>query len=195
MKPTVHTFELMYRLAITFTMVALLGCGSGSNSAGNEPTDRPATITFQLKFNQSLNHALKIPVTHAIGEPDICNDYLIDTIEVQVYRTQDDTEVASAQEACTAHSLTITNVPAGESLSVMCKGYIAGASAWQGRMDGIVAEAGQNTDIGVIDMQYIGNDSTAPEIVSTFPAADAANNANGLVVWKSGSNYIYLSCP
>jgi hypothetical protein len=56
---------------------------------------------------------------------------------------------------------------------VVCKGFIGPNTAWLGRRDGIVAIADQNTDIGTIDMQYIGDDTTGPEIASTFPAADA----------------------
>jgi hypothetical protein len=175
MKLATRAFELMYRLAITFTIVALMGCDSGSNSADNESIDRLATITFQIKINQSSNRTLNIPVNHAISEPDICNDYLIDTIGVQVYRTQDDVEVASAEVDCAEHSLTVSDVPAAETLHLVCSGYVGSNPVWQGRVDDIVAVAGQNTDLGAIVMNYSGDDGAAPEVVSTFPAPDAAN--------------------
>ena len=41
------------------------------------------------------------------------------------------------------------------------------------RFDGVIPF--RQRDIGIIDMLYIGNDSTAAEIASTFPAADSAN--------------------
>lgn len=187
MKPTVHTFERMYRLAITFTIIVLLGCGSGSNSADSEPIDRSATISFQLNFNQPSNHALNIPVNHAIGEPDICNDYLIEKIHVQVFRNRDDSEAASVEADCAEHSLTISKVPAAKTLYLVCKGYVGSNPVWQGRVDGIVAVAGQNTELGVIDMNYSGDDGAAPEVVSTFPEPDAANvdlNASIVVVFN-----------
>lgn len=187
MKPTLPTFELICRLAITFTIIAFLGCGSGSNSADNESTGQSATIAFQIKFNPPSNHALNLPVNHAIGEPNICNDYLIDKIGVQVCRTQDDSEVASADAGCAEHSLTVSNVPAGETLHLVCMGYVGSNPVWRGRIDDIVAVAGQNNDIGIIDMNYIGNDGIAPEVVSTFPATDAANvdlNSSIMVVFN-----------
>jgi hypothetical protein len=162
-------------LIINFAIIAILGCGGGSNSSDNASVGRPTAVTFRLSVNTSSRHAPKLAVSHAIAEPDICNDYLIDTIDVQVYRTRDNTEVAATQEACAAHTLTISPVPAGEPLYVVCKGSISGAPVWQGRRDDVVAKVGQSTDIGVIQMQYTGTDSTAPEIASTFPPADAAN--------------------
>ena len=126
MRLPVRTFELMFGLAITFTIVALLGCGNESNPADKESTDRSATITFQLNIDKPLNHSQNIPVNQAIGEPDICNDYLIDRIGVQLYRTQDDSEVASAEEDCGRHSITVYRVPEAETLYLVCKGYVDG---------------------------------------------------------------------
>jgi hypothetical protein len=186
-KPNVHTFKRIFRLAITLTIVVLLGCGSGGNFADNEAADRSASISFQFNFDRFSHHAAKLPVSHAIGEPDICNDYLIEKVEVQVFRTQDDSGVASAQADCARRSLTITNVPAAQPLYLVCKGYVGGNSVWQGRMDDVVAVAGQNTDIGAIDMTYSGADGDAPEVVSTFPPSDAANvdlNASIVVIFS-----------
>jgi hypothetical protein len=173
MTPNVNILKRICGLAIPFTLIILLGCSADNED--NEPAGRSGAITMRLAVARSSRDAPKPAVRHAVSATDICNDYLIDTIDVWVYRTGDGAEVASAQEACAAHSLTIAGVPAGESLYIVCKGSMAGAPVWQGRRDDVVAKAGQRTDIGVIQMQYIGTDNTAPEIASTFPAADAAN--------------------
>jgi hypothetical protein len=169
------TLDLMYRLGILLTLILVSGCGSDSESADKAASDPSAAITFELDFSHPSNHATEALVDHALGEPDICNDFQIDTIGVQIYRTVDDTEVASAQSDCTDHTLTVTNVPAAESLYVLCYGYIGLDTIWQGQVDNIVAEAGQTTNIGIIDMYYIGDDTAGPAIVSTFPEKDAAN--------------------
>jgi hypothetical protein len=187
MNLTTRTFEVMYCLAITFAIVALLGCGNGSTSADTESPDRSATITFQLKINQPPNQSQNIPVNQAISEPDICNDYLIDTIGVQVFRTQDESVVATAEAGCAEHSITISNVPEAETLYLVCRGYVGGNPVWQGRVDDIVAVAGQNTDLGTIDLNYNGDNVAAPEVVSTFPAPNAADvdlNASIVVVFN-----------
>jgi hypothetical protein len=181
-KPNVHTFERILYSAITLTIVLLLGCGSGSNSVENKATDRPASISLQFNFIRSSNQALKIAVNHAVGEPDICNDYMIDQVEVQVYRMQDDSTVTSAQADCARHNLTISNVPAAQPLYLVCKGYVDDNPVWQGRMDDVVAVAGQHTDIGAIDMNYRGDDAAPPVVISTFPAPDAENvDLNALI--------------
>lgn len=167
----------MYRLCILFFIVSFIGCDGGNSSEYRESSNRSATISFQLTFTQSQRQHAQTRIDNAISEPDVCIDYEIDTIAVSVYQTHDDTEVASAEGACADHSLTVKNVPAGKSLYVVCEGLVGPNTAWQGRRDGIVAIADQNTDIGIIDMQYIGDDTTGPEIISTFPSADAMGTA------------------
>jgi methionine-rich copper-binding protein CopC len=175
MTPTGQTLAWIDHLAIVFAMISLLGCSGGNNSSDNEPTVRSGTIAMRIAVAPPSNHSPNLAVNLAVSEPDICNDYLIDTITVQVYRAMDDAEVASAEEACAVHSLKITGVPAGEPLNVVCQGSMQGAPVWRGRKEGVAAETGQSTDIGVIQMQYIGSNNTTPEIASTFPPADAAN--------------------
>lgn len=165
----------MYRLGILCLIVSFLGCGGGTSSQNRESPDRSATISFQLTFAQPPGQHAQTRIDHAIGEPDICRDYAIETIAVSVYQTQDNAEAASAEGACTDHSLTVNSVPAGQSLYVVCKGLIGPNTAWQGRRDGIVAIADQTTDIGTIEMQYIGDDTTGPEIASIFPTSDATS--------------------
>lgn len=165
----------MYCLCNLFLIVSFIGCGGGNSSENREPPNRSAAISFQLTFAQPPSQHTQTGIDSASSEPDVCIDYGIDTIAVSVYQTQDNTEVASAEGACADHSITVKNVPAGKSLYVVCKGLFGPNTAWQGQCDDVFAIADQNTDIGIIDMQYIGDDTTGPEIISTFPAADATD--------------------
>jgi cyanophycinase-like exopeptidase len=103
MTPTGQVLARIHRLAITFTMIALLGCGGGSNSSDNEPSVRSGTLTMRIAIAPASHRAPNRAVSYNLAKPDICNDYLIDTIAVQVYTARDDAEVASAEEACAEH--------------------------------------------------------------------------------------------
>jgi hypothetical protein len=93
--------------------------------------------------------------------------------------------VAWSEGSCADHSLTLTNVPAAETLYVVCKGDVDDRPAWQGRVDDIVVTAGQQKDIGTVDIQYIGYDTVAPEIAATYPYTDATDN--DLIVARTGN--------
>jgi hypothetical protein len=163
-------------------MIVFTGCGGGSPSRG-EKGGRSASLTFQLNFASPSGESSETPGVRAISEPDVCRDHQIDTIAVKVHRAVDNSEVASAQSECSDHSLTVTKVPANEELFVVCRGSGGGEIIWQGRKDGIIAAASQNTNIGAIDMTYVGADSAAPFIVSNFPTADASDVDLKAWVW------------
>lgn len=170
-----RTYEILYRLSILFLIVSLVGCSGGKSSKNKETPDRSTSLSFQIDIATPSGHISNVVVDNAIGDPDICSDYGIDTITVQVHQTQDNSEVTAAESACSDHRLTIKGVPAGESLYVVCKGNKGNMTAWRGQANHIVAKAGQNNDIGIIHMTYIGDDTTVPKIVSTYPTEDAEN--------------------
>ncbi len=158
-------------------MVLLWGCGGGGGSeqAGDGSSDRSAAIRFQLEFEPSSKQVTSARSRRAIAEPNICDDYLIEEIVVEVYRTLDNAEVASVQQSCSAHSLTIGDIPAGVNLYVVCKGYIGQQIHWQSQVDNITVNAGQTSNIGIMVMRYIGTDESPPEVTSTSPEQDTFN--------------------
>lgn len=167
-----HFIRPGYCLCFIFTIVVFLGCNGGNSPTGKDSSDPSASLTFQLSFASPSDHEPKAQTVRAIGEPNICQDYLIDTITVNVHRVKDNSEVGAVQGDCIDHSLTVTKVPAAENLYLVCKGLVGGEAVWQGNRDGIVAKAGQDTYVGEITMVYIGADTVAPVSISTFPVAD-----------------------
>lgn len=176
---TMNTTSWFPVVIVAIFIMALNACGSGDDSSplGQNNNDSTA-IHFQLQFKPNTDQDGQYLARQALAEPNICNDYLVQDIQVEVYRSSNDALEASEERNCGAHDMTIQNVPADVDLYVICKGYVAQQVCWQGRADGIVANADQNTDIGTIAMTYICDDQTPPGIETSLPGTitDASIN-------------------
>lgn len=164
---------------VVISIMTLNACGPEDDSTplGQSNNDSTA-IHFQLQFEPRTEKNGQYQAMQALAEPNICNDYWVQDIQVEVYRSSNDVLEASEERNCGAHNMTIQNVPADVDLYVICNGYVAQQVCWQGRADGIVANADQNTDIGTIAMTYICDDETPPEIETSLPGTitDASIN-------------------
>lgn len=151
-----------------FVLIFLCSCGSGDNSSHSSSSGDSATLSFQLQFQRFTDLDLKIYSPKA-ADPDVCEDYLIETIQVDVHRSSDDSVVASAERPCSDHVLTVNDLPAGVSLYVVCKGYVGQQLTWQGQVTDIVLSEGESRDVGPILMDYLGDDQTPPQVVTVYP--------------------------
>lgn len=112
---------------------------------------------------------------------DICTDYGIDTVSMQVLSGA--AVVAEGSFPCGAHSGTINDVPAGSGLVVRLQGSIGGSVLWRGNSDNAVTvNPGQTTNAGTIAVAYIGADNVAPTIVSVSPDNNTTNVPNAAAV-------------
>ena len=129
-------------------------CGSGNESNSISTASDTGSISFTLKWqNSQLN-------TYEIQSPsgDVCTDYFIQTVNAEVFDSSD-VSLVKASWDCTAHQGTIPGVPVGEDYTVSIEGIVTGNSDnadWQALITEISVIEDQNTDIGTVEMIYIG---------------------------------------
>jgi len=112
---------------------------------------------------------------------DVCVDYGIDTVSMQVLSGAN--IIAENSFPCGAHTGTLKDVPAGNNLVLRLQGSIGGTVLWRGNSDNTIGvHPGQTTDAGKVTVAYIGNDSVAPTIVSVSPDNNAKNIPNASTV-------------
>ncbi len=152
---------------IVMFLLLLTACGSGKDSSGDSSSES-GSISFNLVLRNTSDQTMiaKSP------SGDICVDYLIDSIEAAVLDASD-TVVASANWPCSDHQGTLSNVPAGSHLTLAVNGIVAATADWQSQLPGISVSAGQDTDVGTMELTYQGADETEPTILSLFPDSNA----------------------
>jgi len=97
----------------------------------------------------------------------VCVDYSIDTINFDVHDASN-TLVASYSFDCSAHEGLLDEVPVGSGLRLTVIGTtVSGSDDWWGEILDITVRAGQTTELGTVDVSYIGDDAEPPRVVST----------------------------
>jgi hypothetical protein len=151
-------------------VLALNACGSGGDGAPPEPADNDTGgITFQLQFEPRPDQYGLAVHKEALADPDICADYLVQDIQVNVYRSSDETLDASVAQNCEAHELAVNSLSANVDLEIVCQGYVNQQACWEGRIGNVVVDPGRITHIGTIVMTYICEDQTPPRIETSYP--------------------------
>ena len=169
--------------------IALLpACGSSPGSTSQTGVSQGPTtgsLVFTSSWEPPPAAALAAPTITSAGSSlaplaaavDICVDYGIDTVSMQVLSGT--TVVAESSFPCGAHAGTLNDVPAGSNLVVRLQGSVGGNVLWRGNSDNAVTVSpGRTTDAGKITVGYIGNDNVAPTIVSVSPDNNATNVPN-----------------
>lgn len=146
-----------------------LGCGTGNNSTDPKGASNTGNIYFNLCSDSHSPMAIDPAAVRNAEKPDICVDYLIDAIEVEIHRSSDDSLVVSQTWDCLSHHGIIHNVPSGLELYLICKGSVVGKIQWQGQSEDFTVTAGQTNDIGTILLAYTGDDRNPPQVVAVFP--------------------------
>jgi hypothetical protein len=141
------------------------GCGGGGDGPSDNSSSDKGSISFRLDWvNPGTQRALeKSP------SGNVCVDYLIDTVSVSVQHASV-AEISQSWECDTpGHTGTIGNVPATSDYSLTIDGVVSGNAHWRGQITGITVTANQDTNLGLIEMVYIGNDQTPPAVSSRYP--------------------------
>ena len=151
---------------ILYVLLLLLVTACGSNQHASHDT---GSISFKLQ----LSHPTTTSRAAAALPADICTDYGITTINVNVFNSSG-AAVAAGNWSCSAHEGIITDVPAGSNYTIRITGTATGGIvAWRGEKGGVGVTAGSTTSAGTITMAYTGSDATPPSITSSSPSIDA----------------------
>jgi len=146
----------------------MTACGSNSHQSSD---------TGSISFNLQLSHPTTLSRAAAATSADICTDYGIIFININLLNSSDEA-VATGSWSCSAHEGTIYDVPAGTGYIIKITGTVTGGIiAWRGEMSGVVVTAGETTPAGIITMEYAGSDDVLPyiDITSFTPSSDATN--------------------
>ncbi len=141
----------------------MTACGSNYHQSSD---------TGSISFNLQLSHPAIMSRAAAATSADICTDYGIIFINVNLSNSSG-SAVDTGSWSCSAHEGTIYDVPAGAGYIIEITGTVSGGTiAWRGEMSGVVVTAGELTDTGVIALTYTGDDVEPPEIVSSTPSSE-----------------------
>ena len=155
-----------YFILYIILLIFLTACGSNQHSLSD---------TGSISFNLELSRPTTTSRAAAATSADICTDFGMTVINVNVFSSSGAT-VAAGNWSCSAHEGTITDVPAGADYTIRITGTVTGGTiAWRGEKSGVGVTAGETTPAGAITMTYTGNDITPPDITSTAPLLDATS--------------------
>src|SRR3972149_3432161 len=144
-------------------LLLMTACGSNNHQSSD---------TGSVSFNLKLSHPTTMSRSAAATSADICADYGIIFINVNLLNSSDEA-VATGSWSCSAHEGTIYDVPAGTGYIIKITGTVSGGTiAWRGEMSGVRVTAGELTDTGVIALTYTGDDVEPPEIESSTPSSE-----------------------
>jgi hypothetical protein len=168
-------FSLISHFAICVILVLLFACSGGSDTSSEK-----GSVKFSLNWEEPGPNSV-VPAAQSPSN-DVCEDYAIETVSVDIHDASD-IVVASDSFACSDHEGSIDDVPAGSGLRLTVLGTtVSGKDEWRGEKLGIVVSAGETTEIGVVDMVYVGDDVEPPTVVSANPARGAADVSIATVV-------------
>jgi hypothetical protein len=166
--------KAMIKLGIIFCCVKLAiifvcAC-DGTNVSSSMPDHSHGVLSLKVDIIPAYADADRdISPKANVAAPDICADYGIDTIAVEVLGPNG-RSVANASWECFLHNGVIENVPAGSDYTVICIGSVRDQHKWQGEVEQVNVAGGQTTDIGTLVMHYTGDDNTAPSLLYNLPA-------------------------
>jgi len=181
--------------AITAICVLALmtACGGGNRAADvGTTTGTPAgTITMTVEWEPpsaslraSMAKGLSIrPMAPAI---DVCTDYGIKKVRMKVWSGVT-TLLADGSEDCSQHQLKLSNVPAGNNLTIQLMGDISdlgGDNTWNGWSPPFTLNPNDNVNTG-ITMKYAppgGGDKIPPTITDFSPKDNETNVANSATI-------------
>lgn len=126
---------------ILSVLVLLTGCGGGTGgnqTSDEQPSGDSATLSLELEFPSTQDD--KSSSGHF--EPDVCDDYLIDTVEFQIYEGADLNPVITGSFSCREHIGTISSLPTDTELRVSVTGHVGDQPDWFSQINQIVLTAG-----------------------------------------------------
>ena len=155
-KPKSHMWAPLIVISAAFLICA---CGGGGDSSSN---------TGSISFNLDWVHPGPESGLERSPSGNVCVDYLIKTISVELKNSSGAT-VANKSWKCTDRKGAINDVPPASGYSLIIDGIVDSEAVWRNQTTGIKISEGKNTDLGTIEMAYIGDDQTRPEIADQSP--------------------------
>ena len=161
--------NLLYLLIFIIT---LFGCGNEMNTASNDTGDTGSAL-FSLKWDTPNNIPSPL-VGEGKGEgvvngdgvsfaPIDCSALGVLTVTANVYDSSNIYLINGGPWDCTAHSGTITSVPAGDSRKITIYGKDSSDRIiYRGNVTGVTITANQTTDAGSVTMSSVASDTTSP---------------------------------
>jgi hypothetical protein len=146
-------------------LILFSACGSSSHRAKEAASSETGSIKFNLNWGSS-----PVPPLRALSPSgNACMDYGIEDIEAKLYKDPN-TVIASGSCTCDGSQNTIYDVPERSGYSLIIEGLASGKSQWQGEITDIIVIAGESTDLGSVDMKYVGDDITPPSVQPITPS-------------------------
>ena len=186
MKP-IRISPIVSLILLAASLATLPACGSSQSttaSSGAQQSTGTGSVVFTSVWDPppvalAASRTTPLGPSPAPSAPaiDICVDYGIDTVSMQVLSGAN--VVAESSFPCGAHVGTLNDVPVGSNLVLRLQGSVGGTVLWRGNSDNtITVNPGKTTDAGKVTVGYIGNDNVAPTIVSVSPDNNAKNIPN-----------------
>jgi hypothetical protein len=146
----------------------LCACGGGGDDASGDSSSGTGSISFNLDWVHPG------PQRGFAKSPsgNVCVDYLIDTVSVNVQHAS----VADINKSwdcdIPGRTGTIDNVPEESGYSLTINGVVDGNVDWSNQITGITVTGNQDTNIGTIEMVYNGDDDIRPTVSPNYPASN-----------------------
>jgi len=153
---------------ILFTFILIIcGCGVDTTKSSQSADTNKGDIAFTLKWDTS-SISSKSEIQNPQSEihfyaPIDCSAIGVLTVTANVYDSSNTYLINGGPWDCTAHTGTITNVPAGDSRKITVYGKDSSDRIiYRGNVTGVTITANQTTDAGSVTMSSVAFDTTAP---------------------------------
>jgi len=187
---------LPFALCLFLFLFSACDSGSGtsdkaSSGTSDEASSDTGSIAFSLAWEEDESKKSEVFHAQAAQSPigDVCVNYGIVTISAMVYNSSDK-EVKSESWPCSDHEGTISDVLTGSGMYLIVEGTVAGNVDWQKKTTTFTVSAGQITDVGLVYLNYIGNDVTPPTAGSPSPPDGATDVAVNSVITATFSEAV-----
>jgi hypothetical protein len=164
--------DWIYFFLIVMFFFSAAGCGGGESADWVQTADNGGALSVELDLSTKSDRLPEDDNRASAFEPDICRDHRIDTIQFDVLRNSDNATVGSMDFSCSAHHGTIANLPCETELNVHVTGMVADRPDWFFRAGGIVLLK-EEYRILTVELIYVGEDSTPPELTEIQPSDGA----------------------
>ncbi len=170
-------------ICFSLILMVILGINGCSGNGPEEPnTDtfsgNEASLAVRLQCRRSFNENFYQSTRAPVSPPDICDDHLISTIRIDVYRSNDGASVFPDFkywdcDRQNSHAPVTLSVPAGVNLYLEFKGYVGNRACWQQAVHDILLEPGENRNLQIVELEYQCDDEDPPQIDEQIPAPGA----------------------
>src|SRR3989338_7574886 len=162
--------KLISTILFTFILI-ICGCGADTNISSQSADTNKGDIVFSLKLDTPNNIPSPL-VGEGKGEgglpelsyaPIDCSAIGVLTITANVYDSSNTYLINGGPWDCTAHSGTITSVPAGDIRKITIYGKdTSDRIIYRGETTGVTITANQTTNAGSVTMTSVASDTTVP---------------------------------